>query len=180
MSSPPAIVLRAERFQWLADAGQEAVDQCAHAEVTFTVGDTVVVRPEDCVLNISANGLFLLRTLSESHTRAKPVAEENQFFAHCGHLVCVSPGRFPVVVLGCEAGIDPEIERSDDTVIVHVADGRRVSVGLDDWRRAVLAFCEAVEAFYAASAPKTPADEFEGEGWHAFWAEWRERASAAI
>jgi hypothetical protein len=179
MTTRSAIVLRPQGFHWLADPGKDAIDQCAHAEVTFAVGDNILVRPEDGAFTVSATGLFLLRTLSESHTRARPVAEENQLFACCGHVVVASPGRFPVTVIGCALGIDAEIERSDDTVVVRTWDGRAVSVGADEWRLAVLGFCKAVEAFYAESAPKTPADEFDAEGWRAFWAEWRERASAA-
>jgi hypothetical protein len=180
MTRRSPLVLRPQGFHWLAEQGKEAIDQCAHADVIFAVDDIVVVSPEDGAFNVSATGLYLLRTLSESHTRARPVAEDNQLFACCGHVVVTSPGHFPVVVVGCDAGIDPEIERSGGTVIVHTPGGRRVSVSADAWRLAVLGFCETVEAFYEASAPKTPADAFDAEGWRAFWVEWRERASAAI
>lgn len=98
--------------------------------------------------------------------------------ACCGHAVYATTGRFSVLVVGCDAGRDLEIERSDDTVVVHAPDGSRLTVRATAWRQAVLGFCGAVEEFYARSEPKTP-DDVEAEGWGAFWKEWRERVSAA-
>jgi hypothetical protein len=48
-------------------------------------------------------------------------------------------------------------------------------VTLDEWRRIVLAFADAVAAFYAASAPKQPSDETDAQGFAAFQAEWARR-----
>jgi hypothetical protein len=175
-----SVVLHPDGLHWLAVDGEDTLDQCAHANVTFAVGETVVVRPDDGPFNITATGLFLLRTLREDHVLSSPFAEDNQLFACCGHSVYVSSGRFPVLVTGCDAGVDAEIERSGDSVVVRTRDGQSTTVDAAEWQRAVLSFSSAVEAFYAASAPKASLDDDEDEAWRAFWDEWRERRSAAI
>jgi hypothetical protein len=45
----------------------------------------------------------------------------------------------------------------------------------------VLVFVDEIQGFYDASAPKLPfeEDDPETDGWAGFWAEWRQRRTAA-
>ena len=64
------LVLHAEDLCWLGDTADErAHDQCAHGYVTLAIGGTVFAGPREADgLNVTGAGLFLLRTLSYSHT----------------------------------------------------------------------------------------------------------------
>jgi hypothetical protein len=157
-------------------------DQCAHAGVVFTIDSRPFVGGSDAEeITVSAAALFLLRTLTHDHTAANSVAESSQLFPHCGFTAHPVEGRFPVVVYGCNVGIDLDIRHSADTVSVRAEDGTEATVTAVEWRDAVVGFVDAVRAFYDASPPRQPfGDEFEDEGWRVFWNEWTERRTAAV
>jgi hypothetical protein len=88
-------------------------------------------------------------------------------------------GRFPVLVLGCNVGIDVDVMHFTGTVHLRGQDGTEAMVTATEWRDAVVGFVDAVQAFYDASPPRQPlGDDFEDEGWRTFWNEWRERRAA--
>ena len=53
-------------------------------------------------------------------------------------------------------------------------------VSSDAWGRAVVNFNKQMYGIYEASGPKIPVlDDFEREGWAAFWREWELRMQKA-
>ena len=52
---------------------------------------------------------------------------------------------------------------------------------LQEYQREVLCFADKVEAYYKSCQPKhIPDDEFERNGYLAFWNEWHRRYTAAV
>jgi hypothetical protein len=172
------IVLRPTDMCWIDD---DPTDQCAHGRVVFTIDSIPFASGEDAEdITVSAAALFLLRTLTHDHTAARPVAEESQLFPHCGFTAYDVSGRFPVLVMGCNVGVDPEVVHSDGTVTVRSKDGQEATVTEAQWRDAVLGFVNEVQSLYDTSPPRMPFNgNTEDEGWRAFWAEWRDRKAAA-
>lgn len=174
-----SVVLRPRALYWLEPEGEEGLDRCAHGGVSFSIGDVTFVRPEDGDFNVTAAGLFLLRTLTHSHTTSCPVAEDSQLFPCCGHAPFRSGRGFPVIVGGCAIGVDPEVARVDDSVVIRAESGFEESASAAEWRHAVLGFVDGVRAFYDRSPPRIPFDGDDEDGWSAFWQEWWERRRAA-
>jgi hypothetical protein len=172
------IVLRPTELHWISD---DPTDQCAHGGVVFTIDSIPFASGEDAQeITVSAAALFLLRTLSHDHTAARPVAEESQLFPHCGFTAYAVGGRFPVLVMGCNVGVDPDVVHSAGVVRIRSEEGQEATVTAVQWRDAVLGFVDEVQAFYDASPPRMPFNEAtEDEGWLAFWEEWRDRRAAS-
>jgi hypothetical protein len=82
---------------------------------------------------------------------------------------------------GCNVGVNPDVIHSAGMVTIRGEDGNEATVTEIEWRDAVVAFVDTVQAFYDASPPREPLDDdFEDAGWLAFWQEWRERRAAAL
>lgn len=186
MITPMKIVLHAENLYWLGDtAGERAHDPCAHGNVTLAIGATLFAGPpETDGTNVTGAGLFLLRTLSYSHTHPDWLVTEgeddNQLFACCASPLPSSGtnDEFAVYVAGCPHGVNIEVVRDDGTVVIRRGE-TSARISAEDWRTAVLGFCEAVEAFYETSPPRLPLDENYDE-WEPFWQEWRDRKRIAL
>lgn len=178
--------LSAKDMYWLGDTADErAHDQCAHAHVTLAIGGTVFAgRPEADGLNVTGAGLFLLRTLSHSHAHpgwlVTEGADDNQLFPCCANPFPSSGtnDEFAVYVGGCPYGVNVEVVRDDGTVVIRRGE-TSARVSAEDWRTAVLGFCEAVETFYETSPPRLPFDD-DAEEWDLFWQEWRDRKRVAL
>ena len=159
---------------WL-DSPEPLDDQCAHGTVRMSVGEHVLVSPEDGEFTVSAAALSLLRTLDHDHTPNVLVAEGSQLFPCCGFNVWLAGDRFPVLVVGCPSGVDMEIVHRPAGVAIC---GKGVETIVPDsaWRNAVVSFARSVLAFYEREPPRNPiADANDREGWQAFWEEYADR-----
>ena len=76
--------LLAHDLCWINGAVDDPLDQCAHGKVEFTVNGDSLVKPQDGDWTVSATALYLLRSPSDEHTWANPMAESNFLFPHCG------------------------------------------------------------------------------------------------
>ena len=172
------IVLQPTAMCWHSE---DAFDQCAHGSVAFTIDAIPFVGGSDAEgLTVSAAALFLLRTLTHDHTPAHPVAEYSQLFPCCGYTAYPNDGRFPVLVMGCNVGIEVDVTHSAGMVHLRGQDGTEATVTATEWRDAVVGFVDAVQGFYDEAPPRQPfGDDLEDEGWRTFWNEWRERRAAA-
>jgi hypothetical protein len=170
------IVLEASDLHWINTA-DDRDDQCAHGCVQFKVDDVIWVRPEDGNWTVSGAGLFLLRTIEHDHFRKHPVAENNFLFPCCAHSCwAIGEGKFKLMCMGCNRGIDVEVEHVGDSVELGGPDGTRKLVRASEWQSAVFRFADQVRGFYDRSSPKTvPDDPLDREGWAEFWKEWNSR-----
>ena len=170
------ITLRPTNLHWI-DSINDGADLCAHSGVDFRIGDSIVVKPSDGDWTVSAAALYLLRTLSQPHTKQQPITE--YLFPCCGNLILEIEGQDDVQIVGCNSGINFEVVRIDDEVIFTAEDGTQHRIALSDWKKAVCEFSDSVQGFYAASSPKEPEDEWEQRGFRKFLSEWSRRRSLA-
>lgn len=172
-----AIVLQALDLHWLGGEPDDGADQCAHGKVQFSVGEQVLVTPDDGELTLSAAGLYLLRTLDADLAADDGLTDGSQLFPCCGHSVYAIEGR--CVVLGCSNGIDISV-RADGETITLQRDDVSATTRRSLWTAAVLTFAGQVHSFYDASVKRAAVDdELEAAGWRLFWEEWNERTIAA-
>jgi hypothetical protein len=169
------IILRPTNLHWIDGSLDDTADLCAHSAVDFRIGDSVLVKPSDGDWTVSAAALYLLRTLSQPHTKQQPMTEF--LFPCCGNGIFEVEGQDDVQILGCNSGIDFEVLRVEDEVILTDKGGTQFQVALSEWRRAVCNFSDSVRAFYSACSPKEPEDDWERRSFHKFLAEWSRRRS---
>jgi hypothetical protein len=134
--------------------------------VDFRVGGDMLVQPSDGDWTVSAAALYLLRTLSQSHTKSHPVADH--LFPCCGHAMFEAEGEEDVVIIGCPNGMDFELVHTGATVVLAATDGRRYEIQNGEWRASVYGFADAVQRFYNLSTPKAFEDEDAAKGFKRF------------
>jgi hypothetical protein len=169
--TPGEIVLRPVRLHWILDQGDDPSDDCAHSQVEFSVGQVVLVSPEEGDWSVSGAGLFLLRTIRRDHTAENPVGE--QLFPCCGRDFALAGTEPETVCLAtCPTGPNCWVRHVGGEVHLEQAGKPVVVVSAAAWRAAVFGFCDEVRAFYDRSLPKSPAEPYDAILRAAFVAEW--------
>jgi hypothetical protein len=157
--------------QWIQGDRDDPQDQCAHGYIDIRIDDITFVSKDDGGWNVSAAALFMLRTVSSNHTPEESVTDGNFLIPCCGHAP-QGRGKYRVIIVGCNTGIDPTIKHIGNSVRIELG-GKQVTVPQKQWATAILGFVEQVEEFYRISSPKDPIeDEHDKRGWSYFWEEW--------
>ena len=164
------IKLAAHDLFWLNPNAPD--DQCAHGTIEFTVNGIEFVTCKSGELTVTGAALFLLRTLTCDHTRAHPVAPYNTLFPHCGYAAWPYEGEFEVLLMGCDLGVEVWVSHEVAGIRLVSSAGSEL-VTEEEWRVAVLGLAEQVSAYYRQCSPKAEIkDDYERQGWAAFWLEW--------
>jgi hypothetical protein len=175
------VVLRTGDLHWVDRVVDNPTDQCVHGDVELSAAGTTFVVPGGGAWNLTAAGLFLLRTLTENNTPSDSVCEGNYLFPCCGfNPMLIGSGKYPLVIQGCPNGIDVSVEHLDAGIRLSADGGKTALVSDAEWRAAVLGFAAQIEAWYARHPPRAePGSEFDARGWEALWSEWKSRSEAA-
>ena len=170
------LVLRPTNLHWLKPDAPDPADLCVHSPVEFRIGTHQLVQPDAGDWTVSAAALYLLRTLERPHTKATPVGDH--LFPCCGFTMYDIAGEADVVIVGCPSGIDLEVSRLREEVVIASTEGTRHHVDFTSWRTAVCEFSDSVRAFYRQSPPRRPANAEDENGFRKFMAEWNRRRNA--
>lgn len=153
---------------WIDGSLDAPEDLCLHGHAVAYIGSEKL--EYDCT--ISATALYLLKTLTENHV----INEDNQMLPCCGHFYIPDEKLENVTISGCDNGIDWTVEHIGDDVVITLEDGTAVTVPLEEYRLEVYQFVDKIEAYYQSCSPKKiPKDEFDYNGYTAFWNEWHRR-----
>lgn len=167
-------------MRWITENDESAADICVHGDVEFEVNGEVLVEPAKAEnLTVSAAALYLMRTLTASHTREAPLCE--LLFPCCGRAMWDIEGQCDVLITGCGSGEDFEIRHQQDGsgVVIRAHDGREWSVGTEEWQVAVMAFADSVAEFYSRHPRRKPSTE-DKPGFAKFLSEWERRRGERI
>lgn len=162
-----------DEFSWINGAEDDPSDRCLHGRVTVQIGQTVL---QD-VGTVSATALYLLKSLTED----KLMNDSSiQMIPCCGFFMIANPGLTEVSIIGCDTGTDWSVIHEDGRVKLVTESGVTEYVDLADYQAEVFRFADKVEAYYNACKPKEiPEDEFDRNGYTAFWNEWHRRREEA-
>lgn len=81
-----------------------------------------------------------------------------------------------VYISGCNKGIDWTVRHQTEGIEIILEDGETTLIDPDEYKKEVFSFADKVERFYLSSSPKKlPEDEFDKNGYLAFWNEWHRR-----
>lgn len=168
------MILRPLNLRWIDGTCDDPRDLCAHGDVEFRVGADVLLDPTvGRDLTVSTAALYLLRTLSTSHTRQAPVGDH--LFPCCGFTMYDVDDEADVLICGCPNGVDFEVWREGPEVVIRSDEGRDYRLPGDQWRSAVFEFADRISEFYADAAEKQPMDDEVRSGFAKFVLEWERR-----
>lgn len=160
-------------FEWIDGSKDYSEDLCLHGHAIVCIGKCKI----EYDATISATALYLLKTLTENHL----INTDNQMLPCCGHFMIPNETLDNVTLLGCPNGIDWSVIHDGNSVILELEDGTREYVSIAAYEREVFRFADKIETFYKSCTPKkVPADEFECNGYIAFWNEWHKRRNKSI
>lgn len=163
----------ADEFQWIDGTADDPYDLCLHGHVRVQIGDTIL---EDDG-TVSATALYLLKTLEED----KQMSEVDiQMVPCCGHFMIANADLTEVQIIGCDNGTDWSTIHENGQIKITVPSGESTYIDFSAYQAEVFRFADKIEAFYQACKPKImPKDEFDRNGYLAFWNEWHRRRNAA-
>ena len=166
--------IRADQFEWINGAKDDPQDLCLHGRVTAQFGDTIL---EDHG-TVSATALYLLKTLTEDKLM-QPY--DIQMIPCCGYFLMANSDLTEVQISGCDTGTDWSTIHEGDSVRFILPTGQEEVVSLREYQYEVLDFAKSVKRYYDACTPKEiPEDEFDRNGYIAFWNEWHRRYNEGL
>lgn len=158
---------------WVDGCADDPEDLCLHGHAVAIVGSEKL--EYDCT--VSATALYLLKTLTEDHL----LHEGNQMLPCCGHTYVPDKALENVTIIGCPNGIDWTVKHAGNEVVLITEDGTEATVSLEEYRQEVYQFADKIEQFYQSCSPKKrPKDQWERDGYAAFWREWHRRRNAPL
>ena len=158
--------IKVSNLHWI-EGGDPAEDLCLHGDVTAIIGDDVLQYDD---ATVSSSALYLLKSIKEDHK----IYESNQMIPCCGFVMIANESLSRVDICGCPDGVDWSVLHENDDVILITETGKRTVIPIDEYRKTVFAFADEIESFYNSAQNKIiPEDEFDRNGYIAFWNEWK-------
>jgi hypothetical protein len=162
------IKIKVNTLYWIDETKDDPNDLCLHGDIIVTIGEEEL--SYSCT--VSAAALRMLKTLSEDHLPTKG----DQMLPCCGDFMIPNKTLDEVEIIGCDNGIDWTVLHDNGMVKLINEKGNTVFAYYLQYKEEVLRFADTVENFYKESLPKNiPEDEFERNGYIAFWNEWYRR-----
>lgn len=160
--------IEVEGFEWIDGSQDNDDDLCLHGHATAYIGE----RKLEYDATVSATALYLLKSLTEDHI----INEDNQMLPCCGFSMIPDEKLENVTIIGCPNGIDWSVIHKGDSVKLVLEDGTETIIPLSEYEKEVFRFADKVESFYMSCSPKKmPEDEYDRNGYIAFWNEWHRR-----
>ena len=157
--------IEVNNLYWIDGKKDDPDDLCLHGDIEVIIGEEKL----SCSCTASAAALRMLKTLSEDHLLTKG----EQMLPCCGFFMIPNETLDEVEISGCDNGVDWTVLHDDGMIRLITEKGNTVYIYYLQYKEEVLRFVNVVEEYYKKSLPKNiPADEFERNGYIAFWNEW--------
>lgn len=146
-------------------------DLCLHGNGIAQIGDETFAYKA----TVSAAGLYLLRTLTENHIYL--ARSDHAMLPCCGHFMMANKELDTVDIIGCDNGVDWSVIHEAGKIKLITETKKETFIDMDEYTKEVYRFTDKIEAYYKACYPKdlTDLEDFERDGYIAFWNEWNRR-----
>jgi len=152
---------------WIDKSDDDPADLCLHARAVAKIGTEIF----EYAVAVNATALFLLKTLTENHI----IKAGNQMLPCCGHFIIANNELDNVEIGGCHNGIDWSVEHDEGMVKITTESGKVTLVDKMMYEEEVIKFADKIKTFYDNCSQKKFHDEFDKNGYIAFWNEWNRR-----
>lgn len=160
--------IKSKDFHWIDYQSSSSEDLCLHGIVEIKINNQLI----KCDCCVSAAALKFLKTINENHVSG---LSGNHILPCCGNTLIANPELDNVEIVGCDNGVDFDVRHDGDFVIISSSEVRH-KIPIQVYTYEVLKFAHEVKKFYDNSEVKLlPNDEFERDGYIAFWNEWNRR-----
>ncbi len=161
--------INADDLCWIGGDKDDPEDLCLHGHAVAVIGD----RKLEYDATVSATVLYLLKSLTEDHI----INQDNQMLPCCGFSYAPIDSKWKNIwIVGCPNGIDWSVIHEGDSVRLVLDDGTEEVIPMDEYRKEVFRFADEIEDFYHSCSPKVlPEDDYDRNGYIAFWNEWHRR-----
>ena len=166
------IELLVQDLTWLNTADDSPEDTCAHGKIRLTVNGVELVSPTE-EWTVSAAAIYFLRTLESDHNQTNRVCDH--LIPCCGHTMWDLDDGDDVTIMGCDCGIDFDVEHGATGETTITKNGHQFEVSFQHYSEAVYRFSSEVRSLYESSAPKIHECEHDRQGFEKFIAEWDRR-----
>ena len=158
--------IKVSNLHWMHGV-EPSEDLCLHGDATAIIGDEILKYDN---ATVSSTALYLLKSIKEDHK----IYESNQMLPCCGFFMISNESLSKVDISGCPNGVDWSVIHEKDNVIIITEAGKRSVIPIKEYRETVFSFADIIESFYKSSEiKKIPKDEFDRNGYVAFWNEWK-------
>ena len=166
----PSFRIELTNLHWLVNVNSKD-DLCAHGNVYVKVDDEEISTFDSLEVTVSSTALYLMRTLERDYTAGDFAS---QLLPCCGHFFMPGEGNNQVEIMGCGNGINWNIMHLEDGAVKHTSEnGNFAIIGFQEYKDIVLNFADTVKGFYDNGLQKNiPNDEYDKNGYLAFWNEW--------
>ena len=156
-------------LEWIGGQKDDPEDLCLHGNVKVQIGETTF----EAVGTVSATALYLLKTLTQDKIASE---HEIQMIPCCGFFMIANKDLTEVDIIGCDTGTDWSVIHVGSNVKLILANGQEEVVNFKEYQKEVFKFADKIEEFYLSCSQKIiPTDEFDRNGYIAFWNEWHRR-----
>jgi hypothetical protein len=158
-------------INWIGNLPDDGRDLCAHGKVYLRIGTTILSDDRNQDWTVSATALFLLRTLNIDY-------HEGDFYNFllpcCGHSLVKEKNK-PLIISGCNTGIDWNIQHLDNGLVKHFTkDGIEGIIQEEHYKKQIYDFSDRVENFYNKSKKRRFYDKYDKKAYQEFKREWNE------
>lgn len=161
--------IKVKDLYWINKSKDDPNDLCLHGDIVVIIGEEEL---SYIGATVSASALRMLKTLTEDHLPT----EGEQMLPCCGHTMIANKTLDEVDIIGCNDGIDWTVLHDDGIIKLITESGNTAFLYYLQYKKEVMSFANIVENYYKESTIKTiPEDEFERNGYIAFWNEWNRR-----
>jgi hypothetical protein len=151
---------------WVNGNKVDDEDLCLHGNVYARIKNDVIADSYYCT--ISASGLYLLRSIENDHT-----SDCEHMFPCCGHFMIPADDLSSVNICGCPNGIQLFVTHLDNSVKLITEANTDISLPINEYKEIVKVFVQEIERVYEQNPRQLPQDDFDRNGYLAFWNEWR-------
>lgn len=157
--------LQATNLRWL-ETTETTQDLCLHGDVQVAMGDETFTYEN---ATVSASAFYLLRSLKRDHVMNRMGI---QLVPCCGFDLYIWEGQ--LMITGCPNGLDWSVLHEDGHIRLVSPTDCETFISFEEYRTAVYAYADEIQAFYENSREKVFRDEEDREAYAAFWREWRD------
>lgn len=150
---------------WIDGSTDNKVDLCLHGDLEIRLNDEII----EYSSTVSAAGLRLLRSLDSGHIEGNG----DHLFPCCGNTFIANEELDKLEIVSCDKGLDWSVNYHHGFVTINTHDNLKTTYYYLQYKREVLKFVEQIEDFYKQARKRIiPDDEFNKDGYVAFWNEW--------